>query len=151
MEVSRNRLPPWHHNIDMQTAIREQVDALLCLGVIEASHAPIWSQVRIVPKPSFDWLPVLVLWKFDPSQTLVIPETNRGHCLDWLISTDALSIHCTNLIEVVILSAIDDKERIPRILYRKISYGPIADKDRWNDKTISDRWIKLFSKQCPCC
>jgi hypothetical protein len=54
-EVSRNRLPPWHHNIDMQTAIREQVDALLCLGVIEASHAPIWSQVRIVPKPDGKW------------------------------------------------------------------------------------------------
>ena len=39
----------------MQTAIREQVDALLCLGVIEASHAPIWSQVRIVPKPDGKW------------------------------------------------------------------------------------------------
>jgi hypothetical protein len=39
------------------------------------------------------------------------------------------------------LSAIDDKERIPRNLHRKISYGPIADKDRLNDKTISDRWI----------
>ena len=37
----------------MQTAIREQVDALLRLGVIEASHAPIWSQVRIVPKPEW--------------------------------------------------------------------------------------------------
>jgi hypothetical protein len=24
-------------------------------------------------------------------------------------------------------------------------------KDRLNDKTISDRWIKLFIKQCPCC
>ena len=54
-EVSRNRLSPRHHNIDMQTAIREQVDALLCLGVIEASHAPIWSQVRIVPKPDGKW------------------------------------------------------------------------------------------------
>ena len=54
-KVSRNRLSPWHHNIDMQTAIREQVDALLCLGVIEASHAPIWSQVRIVPKPDGKW------------------------------------------------------------------------------------------------
>ncbi len=27
----------------------------------------------------------------------------------------------------------------------------ITDKDRLNDKTISDRWIKLFIKQCPCC
>ncbi len=25
------------------------------------------------------------------------------------------------------------------------------DKDRLNNKTISDRWIKLFIKQCPCC
>jgi hypothetical protein len=39
----------------MQTVIREQVDALLRLGVIEASHAPIWSQVRIVPKPDGKW------------------------------------------------------------------------------------------------
>ena len=54
-EVSRNRLPPRHHNSDKQTAIREQVDALLRLGVIEASHAPIWSQVRIVPKPDGKW------------------------------------------------------------------------------------------------
>ena len=32
-EVSRNRLPPGHHNIDMQTAIRELV------------HAPIWASI----------------------------------------------------------------------------------------------------------
>ena len=32
-----------------------QVDALFHLGVIEASHAPIWSQVRIVPKPDDKW------------------------------------------------------------------------------------------------
>ena len=25
------------------------------------------------------------------------------------------------------------------------------DKDRLTNKTISDRWIKLFIKQCPCC
>ena len=39
----------------MQTVIREQVDALLRLGAIEASHALIWSQVRIVPKPDGKW------------------------------------------------------------------------------------------------
>ena len=39
----------------MQTAIREQVHALLRLGAIEASHAPIWSQVHIVPKPVGKW------------------------------------------------------------------------------------------------
>ena len=39
----------------MQTAIREQIDALLHLGVIEVSYAPIWSQVRIVPKPDGKW------------------------------------------------------------------------------------------------
>ena len=49
-EVSRNRLPP-RHNSDKQTAIREQVDALLRLGVIEVSHAPAWSQVHLIPKP----------------------------------------------------------------------------------------------------
>ena len=54
---------------------------------------------------------------------------------------------CANLIEVVTLSAIDDKERILRNLHRKISCGPIADKDRLNDKTISDRWIKLVIKK----
>ena len=43
----------------MQTVIREQVDALLRLGVVEASHAPIWSQVRIVPKPDGKWRFVL--------------------------------------------------------------------------------------------
>ena len=43
----------------MQTVIMEQVDALLRLGVIEASHAPIWSQVRIVPKPDGKWRFVL--------------------------------------------------------------------------------------------
>ena len=37
-EISCNRLPPRHHNSDKQTAIREQVDALLRLGVIEVSH-----------------------------------------------------------------------------------------------------------------
>ncbi len=45
--------------------------------------------------------------------------------------------------------------RIPGYLYRKISYGPTdmetCIKERLNDKTISDRWIKLFIKQCPCC
>jgi hypothetical protein len=54
-EVSRNRLPPRHHNSDKQTAIREQVDALLRLGVIEVSHAPAWSQVHLVPKPDGKW------------------------------------------------------------------------------------------------
>ncbi len=34
---------------------------------------------------------------------------------------DALSRLCANLIEVVTLSAIDNKERIPGNLYRKIS------------------------------
>jgi hypothetical protein len=73
---------------------------------------------------------------------------------------DALSRLCVNLIEVVTLSAIDNKERIPGNLYRKISavhnsevghMGLQITKDRLNDKTISDRWIKLFIKQCPCC
>jgi hypothetical protein len=73
---------------------------------------------------------------------------------------DALSRLCANLIEVVTLSAIDNKERIPGNLYRKISavhnsevghMGLQITKDRLNDKTISDRWIKLFIKQCPCC
>ena len=50
-EVSRNRLPPRHHNSDKQTAIKEQLDALLRLGVIEVSHAPTWSQVHLVPNP----------------------------------------------------------------------------------------------------
>jgi hypothetical protein len=45
-EVSRNRLPPRHHNSDKQTAIREQVDALLRLGVIEVSLAPGWNQAH---------------------------------------------------------------------------------------------------------
>ena len=54
-EVSHNRLPPRHHNSYMQTAIREQVDALLRLGVIEVSNAPIWSQVHLVPKPDGKW------------------------------------------------------------------------------------------------
>ena len=54
-EVSRNRPPPWHHNSDMQTAIREQVDALLHLAVIEVSYAPILSQVHLVPKPEGKW------------------------------------------------------------------------------------------------
>jgi hypothetical protein len=39
----------------MRTAIREQVDALLRPGVIEVSHAPIWSQVHIVPKSDGKW------------------------------------------------------------------------------------------------
>ena len=43
----------------MQTVIMEQVDALLRLDVIEVSHAPIWSQVRIVPKPDGKWRFVL--------------------------------------------------------------------------------------------
>ena len=34
----------------MQTAIREQVDALLHLGVIEVGYAPIWSQVHQQPR-----------------------------------------------------------------------------------------------------
>jgi hypothetical protein len=38
-EVSRNRLPPRHHNSDKQTAKREQVDALLCLGVMHQHRA----------------------------------------------------------------------------------------------------------------
>ena len=51
-------------------------------------------------------------------------------------------------------------ERIPGNLYRKISavhnsevghLGLRVTKDRLYDKTISDRWIKLFIKQCPCC
>jgi len=54
-EVSHNRLPPRHHNNDKQTAIREQIDALLRLGVIEVSHAPAWSQVHLVPKPDNKW------------------------------------------------------------------------------------------------
>ena len=29
--------------------------------------------------------------------------------------------------------------------------GLQVTKDRLNDATISDRWIKLFIKQCPCC
>ena len=73
---------------------------------------------------------------------------------------DALSRLCANLIEVVTLSAIDNKERIPGNLCRKISavhnsevghMGLQITKGRLNDKTISDRWIKLFIKQCPCC
>ena len=67
---------------------------------------------------------------------------------------------CANLIEVITLSAMDNKERIPGNLYRKITavhhsevghMGLQITKDRLNDKTISDRWIKLFIKQCPCC
>ncbi len=54
-EVPRNQLPPRHHNSDKQTATREQVDALLRLGVIEVSHAPAWSQVHLVPKPDGKW------------------------------------------------------------------------------------------------
>ena len=38
-EVTRNRLPPRHQNSDKQTAIREQVDALLRLDAIEVSYA----------------------------------------------------------------------------------------------------------------
>ena len=54
-KVSCNRLPSRHHNSDKQTAIREQVDALLRLGVIEVSHASAWSQVHLVPKPDGKW------------------------------------------------------------------------------------------------
>jgi len=54
-EVSRNRLPPWHHNSDMRTAIREQIDALLHLGVIEVSYASIWSQMHQVTKRDGKW------------------------------------------------------------------------------------------------
>ena len=39
----------------MQNVIREQVDALLHLGVIEISYAPKWSQVHLVPKPDGKW------------------------------------------------------------------------------------------------
>jgi L-2-hydroxyglutarate oxidase LhgO len=51
--------------------------------------------------------------------------------------------------------AIDEKERIPGSFYRKISavhnsevghLGLQETKNRLNDKTISDRWIKLFIK-----
>ncbi len=42
-EVSRNRLPPRHHNSEKQTAIRE------------VSHAPAWSQVHLAPKPNGKW------------------------------------------------------------------------------------------------
>ena len=51
-EVSRNRLPSRHHHSDKQTAIREQVDALLRLGV---SYAPVWSQLHLVPKDGGKW------------------------------------------------------------------------------------------------
>jgi len=37
------------------TAIMEQVDVLLCLGVIEVSHAAALSQVHLVPKPDGKW------------------------------------------------------------------------------------------------
>jgi hypothetical protein len=33
----------------------EQVDVLLCLGVIEVSHAAALSQVHLVPKPDGKW------------------------------------------------------------------------------------------------
>ena len=42
-------------NSDKQTAIREQVDALLRLGVIDVSSAPACSQVHLVPKPDGKW------------------------------------------------------------------------------------------------
>ena len=78
---------------------------------------------------------------------------------------DALSRLCANLIQVVRIIffnylSIDNKDRIPGNLYRKISavhnsevghMGLQVTKGRLNDKTISDRWIKLFIKQCPCC
>jgi hypothetical protein len=137
-EVSRNRLSPWHHNIDMQTAIREQVDALLHLGVIEVSYAPIWSQVHLVPKPDGKWRfaldfirliacsGALEVWPI-PNISYTLKRIGDNVWTDWFL-TDALPRFCTNLNEVVTLSAIDNKERIPRHLYRKISYGPIADK-----------------------
>ena len=55
MSIVVDRLPPRHHNSDKQTAIREQVDALLHLGIIKVSYAPIWSQVQLVPKPEGKW------------------------------------------------------------------------------------------------
>jgi len=102
-EVSRNRLPPWHHNIDMQTAKREQVDALLHLGVIEVSHAPIWSQVHIVPKPDGKWRFALDFIRLIvcTGALEVWPIPNISYSLKRIGDTDVLSRLCTNLIEVV--------------------------------------------------
>ena len=66
---------------------------------------------------------------------------------------DALSRLCVNHIAVVTLSAIDVKERkISAVHNSEIGHMGLQEtKNRLNDKTISDRWIKLFIKRCPCC
>ena len=52
-ENGRSRATDFH--LDITTVIREQVDALLRLGVVEVSHAPAWSQIHLVPKPDGKW------------------------------------------------------------------------------------------------
>ena len=133
----------------MQTVIREQVDALLRLGVIEASHAPIWSQVRIVPKPDGKWRFALDFIRLNAytGALEVWPILNISYTLkrigdnvwtDWLRCLDNVPISL--------------KWSLCRQLITKREYlETCIDKYRLNNKTISDRWIKLFIKRCPWC
>jgi len=57
-----NRAPPRKHSEEKQKEIRQQVDALLELGVIKESQATEWSQVHLVPKPTLEGEPQQ--WRF---------------------------------------------------------------------------------------
>ena len=108
--------------------------------------------------------------KTDHKNLTYINKTPKGKVLRWklflqgfvflLYHIPGKEIHQNIPDALSRLCAIDNKERIHGNLYRKISavhnsevghMGLQITKDRLNDKTISDRWIKVFIKQCSCC